>query len=202
MGEARMTNNSVPNDPKFVWKSQETHQPSMTAEQVADLARKSEAKTLRMRFLFLAAFSLYMAVSLGARILSDETGPVPVLAGWIGLVRFALLIAWALTLRYYKKHEPISLFLNTGEFSGIDYYRRELLDQLDYFHSTHRWLPTLTLVVLFFIATVTVNPGLIVPLSLLFVIFAFGWYAQWKRSLPQLRSEIHAAEALRRDLDS
>ena len=91
----------------------------MTAEQVADLARKSEAKTLRMRFLFLAAFSLYMAVSLGARILSDETGPVPVPAGWIGLVRFALLIAWALTLRYYKKHEPISLFLKTAEFSGM-----------------------------------------------------------------------------------
>src|SRR4051812_45556621 len=125
MGEARMTNNSVPNDPKFVWKNQETHQQRMTAEQVADLARKSAAKTRRMRFVFLAAFAFYMAVSLGARILSDETGPIPVLGGGIGLVRFVLLIGWALTFRYYKAHEPISLFLNTGEFSGIDYYRRE-----------------------------------------------------------------------------
>jgi hypothetical protein len=197
-----MTNNSDSNDPKFVWRNQETQQPRMTAEQVGQLLRKGQARTRGMRFVFALTLSLFMALSFGARILSDETGPFPVLGGWIGVVRFVLLITSALTLRYYKTHEPIGLSLNKGEFSGIDYYRRALLGQLDYFQSKQRWLPMLGIVVLFFIAVVSVNPRLVVPLTLLFAVFAFGWYAQWKRALPQLRSEIEAVEALQRDIKS
>jgi hypothetical protein len=188
------------NDPKFIWRNQETHPLTITAREASDLARRREARTRLMRTVFPSAAALYLAVSIGARIMSDQTGPVPVLSGWIGLVRFVLLMIAVLTIRYHQPFEPIiSLNLSTAEFSGVDHYRRELLRQLEYFENAHRWLPGLILVVLFFAAAVTVDPRLGVPMTALSLVFAFIWYAQWKRALPQLRAEVRAAEALRQD---
>jgi hypothetical protein len=48
---------------------------------------------------------------------------------------------------------------------------------------------------------VTVDPRLAVPMIALSTVFAFIWYAQWKRVLPQLRAEIRTTEALRQDHD-
>src|SRR5262245_52383321 len=131
MQAAKMTNNAAANNPKDVWKNQDTHARPMSAEEIRTIAKKLRWKSRFRRTVFSAAFILYFVLSIGVRIASNERHVDVV--GWIGLVRFVLLITWVLGLRYYVADRPMSLNLNAKQVPGLEFYRRELLMQLGYF---------------------------------------------------------------------
>jgi len=93
----------------------------------------------------------------------------------------------------------MSLNLNAKQVPGLEFYRRELLMQLGYFQDWYRWMPGVTLVVLFLVVTIIVDRRLALPLTILFAVFAGVWYWQWKRELPQLRSELQKLQTLETD---
>jgi hypothetical protein len=189
-----MANNET--DPKDVWKSQPTDARMISAAEIRNVARRANRKTRLRRFIGAAAFVLYFSISILVRISSDQRHAD--LAGWTGLIRFALLIIWVSGLRYYVDPGLVSLNLNAGELAGLDYYRRQLLVQLDYFRTPYRWLPMFLLVVLSFAAAAAVDRLLVIPLGVLFAVFAGVSYWQWKRESPQLQEELRAIQALMR----
>jgi hypothetical protein len=196
MEVGQMTNSSLGNDPILIWQHQDIMGETMSAQEIRKTAQAFQSKSKLRRAIFGLAFILYLALSLVVRMSSAERHVLHV--GWVGIVRFGLLIVWILGLRYYEADRLTSLNLNAGSTGGFEFYRRGLLVQIDYFRNTIRWLPGLLIVVLFFAATLATDRSLAVPLGILFVIFGGYWYMQWKRDLPQLQAEIEALEAFRK----
>ena len=199
MQVANMTHEPLANDPGTIWRNQRVDRQTMSVQQMQEKVNRLQAKKRRKSFIFYAAFCLYFGISIGALLTSAQANAADV--GWVGLVRFGLLIVWVLGLRYYVADRPMSLGLNTGS-SGLDFYRRELLIQYDYFRDTYRWLPGLLWVVLFFITTVISDRRLTIPLSIILAIFVGLWYRQWRRGLPALQREIEALDALKKENQS
>ena len=147
------------------------------------------------RIVFPSVFVLYLAISILPRMIA--TRPHAEHVGWIGILWFASLATWILGLRYYVAPRPISLNLNAGQLSGLEFYRSELLAQVEYFDNKRRWLPGVILVILGLTTNVTVDPRFSIPSVIVFGIFVAITYWQWRRELPHLKSELRALDRLR-----
>ena len=189
-----MTHN-MNNNPKHIWTNQQTAESIVSAGEIRNLAKEHYISRRWKRIVFSAAFVLNLAISILPRVIS--TGPHAEHVGWIGMIWFASLATWILGFRYYVAPRPISLNLNAGQLSGLEFYRRELLAQVDYFENKVRWLPGVILVVLAFTVNVTVDPRFAIPMVILFGMFVAITYWQWRRELPQLKSELRALDRLR-----
>ena len=181
--------NSGSNDPKNIWNSQHTDVQPISVEDLRSRAGRHEWKRRVRRVAFIGAFMLYMAISIGVRMTNNQ--PHAEHVGWLGVIMFALLLTWVLGFRYYVADRPTSLGINAAA-PGLDFYRRELQSQLEYFQDKRRWLPGLMLVVSSFIVTIAVDSRIALPLGILLVIFAGIWYWQWKQELPRLQDELRS----------
>ncbi len=190
-----MTSNPLANDPKGLWQNQQTEGQTMSIQDMRNMLSQRHAQTRRRRWLFGATFILYFVVSIAGAVSNERNVSH---TGWFAVVRFALLITWILGFRYYVAERPMSLNLNAGSMGGLEFYRRELSVQLDYFQNVYRWLPWLLYVVLFFVTTLGTDPTLAIPLGILFAVFAAFWHRQWRRDLPRLKAEVEALEAFRK----
>jgi uncharacterized membrane protein (DUF485 family) len=186
-----------PVDPKNIWMRQEAPGAPVTAAEMRRLRSRRRSRARWMRVIFWGALVLYIGLAVSVR-LSIIDAPTTH-GGWFGVVRFAFLITWILTYRHYRTERILSLNLHTPYTACAEFYRRELQSQIDYFSDSHRWMPGLPFVILFFVEGVTADPGLAWPFAALFVIFAAIWYLQWRRELPELQSEMQALEFYRKD---
>src|SRR5262249_20173567 len=127
-----MTQN-MNNDPKHIWTNQPTDQRIVSVREIRNLAKARYVGRRWKRIVFSSALILNLAISILPRVIG--TRPQPEHAGWIGMIWFASLATWILGFRYYVAPRPVGLDLNTGQLSGLEFYRRELLAQVDYFDS-------------------------------------------------------------------
>jgi len=191
--EVLMANSDSSNDPKNIWNGQHTDERPISVEELRSLARRHEGIRRVRRLVFIGAFVLYMAISIGVRMTTNQ--PHAEHIGWLGVVMFALLMTWVLGFRYYVADRPTGLGLHAA-VPGLEFYRRELVSQLEYFQHKTRWLPGSMLVVSSFFVTIAVDSRLAVPLVILLAIFAGVWYWQWKRDLPRLQDELRSLQRI------
>ena len=189
--------NNFPGDPQELWQNQQTEGQSITIQDLKAMLRQRHRRDRLRHWIFGVTFSIYLAVAMAAKIVSPDRTVLH--TGWMGVVMFVLLIIWVLCFRYYVADRPMSLNLNRGLANGLEFYRGELHVQLEYFRNRSRWLPGLLLVVAVFVVTVASDPTLVIPLGILFAIFAGVWYRQWRRDMPTLRAEIEALESFRKN---
>ena len=107
-----MTNSPVGNDPRLIWQGQNVSGQTVPAREIRARAQKLAARARRRRFVFGAAFILYFAFSIV--VLASSSAGNALHVGWVAVVRFALLIVWVLSWRYYIADRPIRLDLKSS----------------------------------------------------------------------------------------
>src|SRR5262245_21672090 len=118
-------------DPRTVWQNQKEHAaPSL--EEIMTRAEEFRRKSRRGAHVFWIALLLHLAVS----VAEDFAG---IKVWWVGVIRFALFITWVAYIPFRGLDDASPTILRiAGTTPVLDFYRRQLQRQRDYFTDNYR----------------------------------------------------------------
>jgi hypothetical protein len=174
-------------DPQTLWQTQTTEDIAMSLQKVRTAAQRHSERNLRNKWIFNAALAGYILVSFAAR----GTG-----LGLLLVLRVILGAVWLLYLPRFRE-QPVSLSLSLTDVSpGLQFYRKELVMERDYFRSSSKWVTPVLYMTVIFVTSLSMGWMVAVPVCVVFAAFLVRFYFQRKQTLPGIEKEIRNLDSL------
>jgi hypothetical protein len=188
------------NDPKTIWQNQPTKGSTMTMHLIRRMARDLRAKTRRallgtlvgplvVAFCYAFCIKVFPAMQQGLELL------------------FAFALAWSLAGLYFLNRRKWSAAMpgDAGSSAGLEFCRREIERQRDYFRRVLLWSlgPMLLALGTLILAMAMVASGEIFPKAMPFMTVIVVWIAAYfvirARDQRQLQREIDELNDIERE---
>jgi hypothetical protein len=183
-------------DPIAVWQGQASPSAPLV-EDITERARAFEARNRRRAIVFGLALGLHLAVSLveDARVAKGSIW-------WVGVIRFALFTTWVLYLPF-RPGDADDVSRTSLRLSGLtpvlDFYRRQLERQRNYFQDDHHRKTRFIALAVGFVLYSIFYPSLFLVFGIPIIVGAAAFYRRRRAEAPEIQHELEILQRLRKE---